>query len=160
MIMTQPLFENITWQDIRDEYLAIAEQAEPWMETELHNGKWEVFGLMFKGEKFQPNIDRCPKTWQLIQSIPRAYIAGFSVLKAGAIIHPHVGYTGEVLRSHLGLICPEKAWIKVGDTVHHWKEGEWFVFDDTIIHEAQNESDTDRVVLLVDFYKDEMSEQV
>lgn len=145
---------QVGWETIRDEYLAVADKTTKWMEPELHNGKWEVFGFYFKGDKVQANIDRCPKTWELIQSIPNVYIAGFSILRAGAVIHPHEGYTGDVWRSHLGLICPQGAWIKVGDETHHWKEGEWFVFDDTITHEAHNESNEDRVILIVDFYKD------
>jgi len=140
---------------ILSEYLASVDKLKPYFETHLHNGKWEAYGIKFKGEDIENN---CPKTTELVNQIPRTYIAGFSTLKAGCEIRPHTGYTGDVWRAHLGLICPDNCWIKVGDEKHTWKEGEVVVFDDTIRHEAKNESDTDRVILLVDFYKEGKSD--
>jgi aspartyl/asparaginyl beta-hydroxylase (cupin superfamily) len=140
---------------ILSEYLASADKSKPWFETNLHNGKWRTYGIKFKGE----NIDNeCPETTKLVNQLPRTYIAGFSTLKSGCKIHPHTGYTGDVWRAHLGLVCPDNCWIKVGGEEYRWKEGEVVVFDDTILHEAANESDTDRVVLIVDFYKEQKSD--
>ena len=138
------------YEVIRDEYLAVSSKTVTWPEEFLHNGKWEAYGIKFQGKDI-PNM--CPKTTEIIGSIPGVYIAGFSVLKAGCVISPHKGYTGSVWRSHLGLICPDNCWIKVGDATHKWKEGEVVVFDDTLTHEAANEGSQDRVVLIVDIPK-------
>jgi beta-hydroxylase len=135
---------------ILDEYRAVSDESVPWPETFLHNGKWRAYGIKFKGS-YLPNS--CPKTTEIVRSIPNVYIAGFSILKAGCVISPHKGYTDSVWRSHLGLICPDNCWIKVGGVTHEWKEGEVAVFDDTNVHEASNESDRDRVVLIVDIEK-------
>jgi beta-hydroxylase len=85
--------------------------------------------------------------------VPGLFIAGFSVLKPRCHIKPHVGYTPEVWRSHLGLICPEGAWLQVEDEKHEWTSGQVVVFDDTRLHSAGNDASTERVVLIVDFLK-------
>lgn len=141
------------WKEIRDEYLAIQNEAIEWPEKMLYNQGWDAVGLIFQKYPLFYNIVKCPITVGLINQVPDVYIAGFSVLKPGTIIYPHMGYTEDVWRCHLGLICPEGAWIKVGDERYDWKEGEMTVFDDTILHEAQNNSDQTRVILIIDFMK-------
>ncbi len=147
------LSKEMKWEKIRDEYLALASTAEEWPETELHNGQWFAIPLCFMGQRHEENIARCPTAWEEANNMGEPFIAGFSILKAGAVIHPHTGYTSDVWRTHLGLICPEGAWIKVDGVEYRWKEGERFQFDDTLLHEARNESNTDRVILIVDYFK-------
>jgi aspartyl/asparaginyl beta-hydroxylase (cupin superfamily) len=60
-----------------------------------------------------------------------------------------------VLRTHLGLVCPEGCWIKVDNESYTWKAGKAVLFNDMLLHEAANESDEDRVVLIVDIQKGE-----
>lgn len=96
--------------------------------------------------------------------MPLVYNAGFSVMRAGSIIKPHQGYTGDVVRYHLGLIVPvedpHEVGIRVGHEVRGWKAGESMLFDDMQEHETWNRSDKDRVVLLVDLMRpDEKSKK-
>jgi len=135
---------------IRDEYKAVMSSSVVWPEEHLHNGKWEAYGIKFQGKSMDND---CPKTTEIINGIPGVYIAGFSILRAGCVIKPHVGYTSSVWRAHLGIICPRDCWIKVGGDTYKWTEGEVVVFDDTVEHEAANEGDQDRVVLIVDIQK-------
>jgi ornithine lipid ester-linked acyl 2-hydroxylase len=141
------------WEAIKQEYLAVSKETSEWPETYLHNGKWDIFGIYFAGRRLEGE-KLCPLTSELVHRVPGLFIAGFSILRPGCIITPHVGYTDAVWRSHLGLICPEGAWIEVGEVRHGWKEGEVVVFDDTILHNAANEANTDRVVLILDFLKE------
>lgn len=141
------------WQDIRKEYEVACKHLTPWPERYLYNEGWQAFGLTFMGEQLPEGIAKCPETWRIIKDIPGLFIAGFSVLKPKTTIYPHRGYTATVWRSHLGIICPEGAWIEVGGERKSWVEGEMFVFDDTIEHSAANESDQDRVIFLLDFLK-------
>jgi len=141
------------WEGIKEEYLAVSTKTSEWPETYLHNGKWDTFGLFFGGNRLEGE-KLCPLTASLIHKIPGLFIAGFSILRPGCVIHPHIGYTSTVLRAHLGLICPDNAWIEVGGERRGWVEGEVMVFDDTILHSAANESASDRVVLIVDFIKE------
>lgn len=137
---------------IRDEYLNVAHHRSTWHEKALHNGLWEMVGLYQFG-KWLPAVQACPVTMQCLQAVPGLFLAGFSVLQPHCRIHPHVGYSNEVLRSHLGLICPSPSWIEVGGERYAWKAGEAVVFDDTQLHSAANESDTARIVLIADFFR-------
>ena len=47
---------------------------------------------------------------------------------------------------------PDGCWFRVGVETRQWREGEAFVFDDTIEHEAANDSDAPRVVLIFDVW--------
>ena len=146
----EPIAQN--WKAIRDEFLS-CDQFMDWPETALYNQGWQAFGLFFKGQRLEDGIARCPKTAELVLAVPGLYIAGFSILQPGTVIYPHVGYTSDVWRSHLGLICPEGPYIEVNGEKKTWHEGEMFVFDDTNLHNAANPSDKARVVLLLDFMK-------
>jgi aspartyl/asparaginyl beta-hydroxylase (cupin superfamily) len=47
----------------------------------------------------------------------------------------------------------------VGNEQREWREGEAWVFDDTIEHEARNGSDRSRVVLIFDVWRPELTVQ-
>lgn len=135
---------------ILDEYRRIP-GAVPWHETAIYDKGWDVFGFHMNGLDIEAGKTYCPKTFALVKAVPGLFIAGFSILRPGCHIHPHQGYTKRVLRSHLGLDCRGGAWIEVGGERKEWKEGEMFVFDDTIMHSAANEGDAPRGILIVDF---------
>ena len=146
----KPLEEN--WQEILAEYKNIEKKVIPWHESNLHNGFWNVYGIFHCGERLEGE-KLCPLTAKLVHSIPGLFIAGFSLLRPQCQIRPHIGYTDEVLRSHLGLVCPPQAWLKVADEVYCWESGKVVVFDDTQMHSAGNDASSDRVVLIVDFIR-------
>jgi aspartyl/asparaginyl beta-hydroxylase (cupin superfamily) len=138
-----------------------------WPETDIYEGTWDVFGLYLNGKKFEKNCSFCPKTTALIESIPGITTAGFSALAPDTYISPHVGYTDEVLRCHLGLITPkakpevpqlesdcllvQTCGLKVDQSLYNWVPGKAFVFDDTKEHSAWNYGDRTRFILLIDF---------
>ena len=76
----------------------------------------------------------------------------FSVLTPGSHIQPHTGVTNARLVAHLALIVPSGCAIRVGERTRGWEEGRGFVFDDTHEHEAWNEGDQTRVVLILDVW--------
>ena len=78
--------------------------------------------------------------------------AMFSLLAPGTRIPPHNGVANTRLVCHLPLIVPEGCWFRVGAETRAWQVGEAFVFDDTIEHEAANDSDQLRVVLIFDVW--------
>jgi aspartyl/asparaginyl beta-hydroxylase (cupin superfamily) len=145
-----PLLDN--WVVVRDEFAEVAHRALPWVESYLHNGGWEVFGLIFNGQSLMSAHD-APRTMGFVQDIPGVFIAGFSVLLPGAVIRPHVGYSPDVWRSHLCLFSDGEAFLDVGDERYTWRTGESVVFDDTESHSAGNPGREPRVVLIVDFKK-------
>jgi aspartyl/asparaginyl beta-hydroxylase (cupin superfamily) len=58
----------------------------------------------------------------------------------------------ERLLTHLPLILPGPARFRVGNTVREWEMGRAWVFDDTIEHEAWNEAEAMRVILIFDVW--------
>lgn len=113
-------------------------------------GSWKVFTFRFFGIKHPLNCSLCPKTAAILEKIPGLVSADFSFLPAKTHIKPHVGFAPVVLRSHLGLIIPKDCGIRVGDQTKTWEPGKLIVFDDSFDHEAWNNSDEDRFVLMFD----------
>jgi aspartyl/asparaginyl beta-hydroxylase (cupin superfamily) len=115
--------------------------------------RWKVFGFYGYGARFESNCQRCPRTAEIVESIPGMTTAMFSVLLPHKHIPPHTGPWKGVLRYHLALRTPADetaARIRVGTRTEHWRDGRSLVFDDTFEHEAWNESEEIRVVLFVD----------
>jgi beta-hydroxylase len=143
------------WQQVRDELLALRDSYfVQWPERSIYTGRWTVFGLYKFGDKIEQLCALCPHTTRLIEAIPGLVTAGFSSLAPGVYIAPHKGYTNKVLRCHLGLVTTGNCAIRVGAETRTWTPGSCFVFDDTTEHEAWNQGDKARVVLLLDFKRD------
>ena len=148
----KPIKDN--WKVLLEDYHRINDKLMPWHEVDIYNKGWDIFGLIHKDYHIKENQMLVPNTTEIIKQIPFLYMAGFSILKGETKIYPHNGYTGEVFRCHTGLSCPEDCFIQIGEHKQYWKDGEQFVFDDTQLHSAENNSNKDRVVFIVDFYKD------
>jgi ornithine lipid ester-linked acyl 2-hydroxylase len=117
---------------------------------------WKTFFFCGYGARHQKNIERCPETNKLLDTIPGLTTAFFSILRPKKRLRRHRGPYKGVLRYHLALKVPENAdrcGIKVGQDVRRWEEGKSLIFDDTHLHEAWNDTDEVRVVLFVDFVR-------
>ncbi len=121
-----------------------------------HSDAWAARFLSKDGEP-QPEIRAsCPKTAAVIDKLPlfdcpgRGPVAFFSLLKPHTRIPPHTGASNIRATVHLPLIVPPGCGFRVGNETRPWIEGEAFAFDDTIEHEAWNDSDQLRAVLIVD----------
>jgi ornithine lipid ester-linked acyl 2-hydroxylase len=118
--------------------------------------RWKIFLFTAYGVHSPANCALCPQTWRLVQRIPGLRTAMFSILEAGKRLPPHRGPYNGVLRLHLPLLVPaprEALAIRIGAEVRHWDEGKALIFDDAYEHEAWNGTDSERVVLFVDFEK-------
>jgi len=154
----QPLKDN--FEAILKEYQTIKGFVRhPWPEIDLHDGKWTAYGFVGPGgQRDAENCSRCPKTIETIDSIDIPYIAAYSILDPGCFIHPHKGYTNDVIRVHLGLEIPTEnpvyCGIKVLEETKGWKAGELLILNDRLEHSAWNMTAETRAILLVDFPKD------
>ena len=123
-----------------------------------HNPAWSAIHLWQNGRRVEANARHCAATMAAIADLPMPAIAGcspnamFSLLAPGAHIPPHVGVANTRLVCHLPLIVPDGCWFRVGAQTRPWRRGEALLFDDTIEHEARNESDALRVVFIVDIW--------
>jgi aspartyl/asparaginyl beta-hydroxylase (cupin superfamily) len=116
-------------------------------------GNWRVLFLYHWGaRRALPNARLCPRTVELIESVPNVLQAFFSILEPGKSVPAHRGPTLGTLRYHTALHVPEEnpPSIRVKDRRYTWKVGESLLFDDSLEHEVFNESDDVRVVLIVD----------
>lgn len=123
-----------------------------------HSRDWSSYHLWAHGAPVQENLDRCPQTAAALAEVEAVEIAGlcpnamFSALAPGTVIPPHSGETNARLVAHLPLLVPPDCAFRVGYDRRAWEEGKIFVFDDTIEHEARNDSGQLRVVLIFDVW--------
>jgi aspartyl/asparaginyl beta-hydroxylase (cupin superfamily) len=82
----------------------------------------------------------------------------FSILDARTRIPAHTGPVNTRLVVHLPLIVPQSCGFRVGGQRRDWEAGKAFVFDDSIDHEAWNDSDEPRAVLIFDIWSPFLSE--
>jgi aspartyl/asparaginyl beta-hydroxylase (cupin superfamily) len=163
---------------IRDEFLHILEGEEgfePYLTysadqphnqfAELNNSpRWSAFHLIKDGVTVPANAARAPRTLAALQGVPqpdqpgRTPNAMFSLLKPHTRIPAHVGVANTRLVCHLPLIVPEGCGFRVGNETRAWQVGKTWAFDDTIEHEAWNDSDKLRVVLIFDTWHPHLSE--
>jgi aspartate beta-hydroxylase len=127
--------------------------------AELNNSpRWSAFHLYKMGERIDANAARCSRTMRALAGAPQPIQPGrtpsamFSLLKPRTRIPPHNGVTNTRLVVHLPLIVPEGCGFRVGNDTREWVAGKAWVFDDTIEHEAWNDSDKLRVVLIFDIW--------
>ena len=129
----------------------------------LNNPAWSAFYLWKNGEPVAGNAERCPRTLEALRDVPLAMVPNrspsilFSLLKPGAHIPPHNGLVNTRLICHLPLVVPGPSRFRVGNETRDWAEGRAWLFDDTIEHEAWNDSDRTRVILLFDVWRPELS---
>ena len=123
-----------------------------------HSLDWGACFLFEYGEPNQPVLDRCPETAAVIAKLPLAILPGrapnvfFSLLRPRTRIPAHTGVTNTRAIVHLPLIVPDGCRFRVGGETRDWDEGKAFAFDDTIEHEAWNDSDEMRAVLILDVW--------
>ena len=130
-----------------------------------NNEGWTAYYLWRDGRIVEDHASHCPKTMKALEHAPLCTIRGrtpsvlFSRLRAGARIPAHTGYINARLICHLPLIVPEGCGFRVGNDVRAWQKGKALVFDDTMEHEAWNDSPNTRIVLLFEIWRPELSEE-
>ena len=123
-----------------------------------HSRNWSGFHLYAHGKPVHEHLSQCPRTAEALALVDAVDIPGlcpnamFSALAPGAHIPPHTGETNARLVAHLPLVVPEKCNYRVGYDWRQWREGKCWVFDDTLEHEARNDSDQVRVILMFDVW--------
>jgi aspartate beta-hydroxylase len=145
-------------------YIAF-EEALPlrqWRELN-HSRRWGAYFLWNQGRREEAHLARCPRTAAMLAAVPQVDIPGrgptafFSILDARTSIPPHTGVTNIRLTAHLPLIVPPGCRFRVGGETREWRAGTAWVFDDTIEHEAWNDSDAPRAILIFDVWNPELT---
>ena len=129
-----------------------------------HSRRWSTFLLWRDGVRQDAACELCPNTAALLERLPMARQPGFaptamfSALEPRTRIPPHTGSANTRLIVHLPLVLPGPARFRVGNETRDWEMGRAWVFDDTIEHEAWNDADETRVILIFDVWNPLLSE--
>ncbi|HEX8222345.1 MAG TPA: aspartyl/asparaginyl beta-hydroxylase domain-containing protein [Allosphingosinicella sp.] len=125
---------------------------------------WTAVHLLQNGSRIDRNARHCPRTIALLERLPQPDVPGaspnamFSLLAPRTRIPAHTGVANTRLVCHLPLIVPPGCGFRVGAQTRQWQAGSAFVFDDTIEHEAWNDSAELRVVFIFDLWAWALSE--
>jgi aspartyl/asparaginyl beta-hydroxylase (cupin superfamily) len=163
---------------IRDEFLAVAQADKKGIEPYIaykeglplnqwkelnHSPRWGAYFLWNQGQRQESHIACCPKTAAALERVPQVDVSGrgptafFSLLDAHTTIPPHTGVTNTRLTVHLPLVVPPGCRFRVGGETREWQVGTGWVFDDTIEHEAWNDSDRLRAILIFDVWNPQLT---
>jgi aspartyl/asparaginyl beta-hydroxylase (cupin superfamily) len=165
--------------EIRDELVSLMQEGEggfrpyiafdatqpvnQWAELN-HSPRWSAWFFWEDGIRQDENCARCPATAAAIEALPMLDLPGkgptalFSILEPRTRIPPHTGSSNVRTTVHLPLVVPEACGFRVGSETRTVEAGKAWAFDDTIEHEAWNDSDEPRAVLIFDVWNPLLSE--
>ncbi|CAB9501239.1 asparaginyl beta-hydroxylase [Seminavis robusta] len=115
---------------------------------------WKTLVLCDRGVWDPVNVNLFPKTSKAVRDcgVPATEVF-FASMKPNSSIKPHTDFTNFVLTSHLPLVIPEsgnnKCRLTIGDETRQWIDGQLMLFDTSIMHDAINESDQMRYILMM-----------
>jgi aspartyl/asparaginyl beta-hydroxylase (cupin superfamily) len=163
---------------IRDELLALLREENPGLKPYLQHPdgaplnqwaelnrspRWSAYFLWEAGTRIEAHCAKFPRTAAIVERLPLcdqpgfAPTVNFSILTPKTRLPPHTGDVNTRLIVHLPLIIPPKCVFRVGNESRPWRFGEAWVFDDTIDHEARNDSDQLRAILMLDIWNPALS---
>ena len=148
---------------IRAEYAALDRSGfAPEHEPIERTGAWDVFILYERGRKHDERTRRCPTVAGIVEGHRTvrslAGLVYFSRLAPHTRVAPHTGPTNLRVRIHLGIDVPPGCGIRAGGVTMTWRAGACIAFDDSLPHEVWNDSDRDRIVLVVDVWHPDLSD--
>src|SRR5258705_428653 len=148
------------WETIRDEAVKLFDEGliraaaknNDWGFYSFFKSGWKRFYLKWYDDFLPSARTLCPKTVELLNSIPTVHGAMFAMLPAGGKLGAHRDPFAGSLRYHLGLVTPnsDKCRILVDGVECVWRDGQAFMFDETFIHRAENATDVNRIILFCD----------
>jgi len=115
---------------------------------------WKTLVLMDRGRWDNVNANLFPRTCQAIykSGVPATEIF-FASMDGPSSIKKHSDFTNFVLTSHLALDIPHsgenKCRLTVGNETRQWLNGKTYVFDTSLLHDAINESEQVRYILMM-----------
>ncbi len=148
------------WQTIRSEaeylykegYITASENYDDIGFNSFFRRGWKRFYLKWYQDPLHSAQALCPKTVELIQKIPTINAAMFTLLPKNSYLFKHRDPYAGSLRYHLGLITPNSkdCCIYVDGNPYFWQDGQDVLFDETYVHNAENTTSQDRIILFCD----------
>jgi len=149
-----------SYSAIKSEVANIISEQDLWSVSDMQSGgSWQKLFLHNQGRKIERNCKEMPRTTALIEGLDtfmsgvifgNAYI---SILNEQSVIEPHCGPTNLRVRCHMGLQIPQgDCSLTVNGKQEHWANQECIMFDDSFLHSSSNNTDSQRIVLIVDLW--------
>ena len=113
---------------------------------------WSKFYLTWYGHSLKSAKQHCPKTVKLLESSPLVNGSMLTLLPVGSKLTRHLDPFASSLRLHISLDTPNdpSCFINVDGNSYYWKDGDGFLFDETYLHFAENQTNQDRLILMCD----------
>lgn len=113
---------------------------------------WTTIPLRLFNRNNEQLLALCPTLSSIISEDSTIVSCMFSLMKPGKVIEPHYCPYDGLLRYQLALDIPwdDECYLHVDNIKYHWIAGQGIVFDQTFLHGAVNNTDSHRLVLLVD----------
>jgi len=153
-----PELESVraAWREVRDEAVAARSRMSHVDDSRTRAGDWAVLPLLPEAEDRALYTDAecarhrsaAPRTVELVERLAgvRGYV--FSSLASGAHIAAHQ-HSQPYVTAALCLQGGAGSSIEVGGELRTFVDGEWTVFDYTLVHAVTNVGSIDRIALLV-----------
>lgn len=121
------------------------------LESRIGDASRAMFFFKWYGKNVKNSLDipAFQKDFRYVRTI------GVSVFKQRESTSRHFGPFRAMFRVLYSMneITDENVYIKVGKTENRWKDDKLFIFDDTLLHQSFNDSDTTRYCLFVDILR-------
>jgi len=130
--------------------------------SEYGSKYWRLFILRAYGVDHPANRTKCPFTASLFMHNKTIQSVAISFLEGKKHIPTHRGPFRGILRYHLGLVIPRNPdgsstnRLRINGVIHELSEGHGLLWDDTYLHEAWNDSESVRAVLLIDVVRPDL----
>jgi beta-hydroxylase len=148
------------WRTIRDEalrlndagYIRASERHDDLGFNTFFRKGWKRFYLKWYGDPLPSAQSLCPRTVDLLRSIPSVHGAMFALMPPRSHVGKHRDPFAGSLRYHLGLATPnsDDCRIFIDGTPYSWRDGQDIVFDETYVHHFENRTDVPRIILFCD----------
>lgn len=164
------IIENFTdeWnlQTIRQEMFDVHKNTQSYFIYD-HTSNW-VVGDSYQTVCISDNreiLDAISTTVSDLEKIHKGRVAKVLLIKLskGEDVLPHsdsFDYANSVRRHHIPIITNEHVYFKVGEESKIMLTGECWEINNSKIHEAVNESDSERVHLLIDIFPNKYFEEI
>jgi aspartyl/asparaginyl beta-hydroxylase (cupin superfamily) len=128
--------------------------------VQAYGDGWSTLVLMNRGVWDPVNVQLFPATAQALAEVPAVEVF-FASMQPHSRIAPHSDFTNFVLTSHLAIDIPYsgegKCRLTVGEEERQWINGQVTLFDTSIMHDAVNESDQTRYILMMRVWHPDLS---
>lgn len=125
---------------------------------------WKTLVLFDRGTWDASNVSLFPQTSRFLhENLPPDFAVEifFAQMDPSSTIQPHSDFTNFVVTSHLAIDIPYSGTnlcrLSVGDVTQEWINGKVTVFDTSLMHDAVNESDKTRYILMFRLWHPDLS---